>query len=222
LSVSLIAVDSDGDGQIDNEEAELWASDFDAGSFHNCGNVLTFSFSADTTDKFLIFDCSDIGRQFVDMWVTDVITGAQDFCTAFIDVQDAGLCPDQMRVVVEGQIFTETIEDIQAVEVNLGDAINVDTTDNSGEYAFRNMPLGGTYEITPVSGGDFINGVNTVDLIMIQRHIIGLEQLDSPYKLIAADVNNSNNINGLDLVELRKLIIGIYEELPNNESIKYI
>ena len=46
--------------------------------------------------------------------------------------------------------------------------------------------------------------------------------LDSPYKIIAADVNNSETIDGLDLVELRKLILGIYEELPQNYSWRFV
>jgi hypothetical protein len=54
--------------------------------------------------------------------------------------------------------------------------------------------------------------------VKLQRHILGLELLDSPYKLIAADINNDRRINGQDLVELRKLILGIYTELPQNDS----
>ena len=42
--------------------------------------------------------------------------------------------------------------------------------------------------------------------------------MDSPYKMIAADVNNDKKINGQDLVELRKLILGIYTELPQSDS----
>jgi hypothetical protein len=32
-----------------------------------------------------------------------------------------------------------------------------------------------------------MNGVSTVDLLLIQKHIIGLKELDSPLKMIAAD-----------------------------------
>ena len=63
---------------------------------------------------------------------------------------------------------------------------------------------------------------STLDLILIQRHILGLENLDSPYKLIAADVNDSRSVNGLDLVELRKLILGVYDRLPDNQSWRFV
>ena len=57
---------------------------------------------------------------------------------------------------------------------------------------------------------------------MIQRHILGLQKLDSPYKLIAADINNSESITAIDLIELRKLILGLYTELPNNNSWRFV
>jgi len=53
---------------------------------------------------------------------------------------------------------------------------------------------------------------------MIQRHILGLAELDSPYKLIAADINNSESITGSDLLALRKMVLGINTEFPNNHS----
>jgi len=36
--------------------------------------------------------------------------------------------------------------------------------------------------------------------------------------MIAADINKDNQVTSLDLLELRKLILGIYSELPNNGS----
>jgi len=57
---------------------------------------------------------------------------------------------------------------------------------------------------------------------MIQRHILGLETITSPYKLVAADINNDQIINGIDLVELRKLILGVYTELPQNDSWRFV
>ncbi len=222
LSASLVGTDTNGDGSIDTEEAELWASDFNAGSYHNCGNPITFSFSSDTLDKFVIFDCSHLGLQNVEMYVTDVITGAQDFCIAFIDIQDAGTCPDAETVIVEGQVYTEQEQLIEGVEITLSDTNNFDMTDDEGTYAFRGMPMGGSYTVEAELDVDYLNGVSTVDIIMIQRHILGLEALDSPYKLLAADINNDQLINGVDLVELRKLVLGIYSELPQNTSWRFV
>ncbi len=54
--------------------------------------------------------------------------------------------------------------------------------------------------------------------MLISRHILGLEPLGSPYRMIAADANKSGSIGSFDIVELPKLILGIYQQLPTNTS----
>lgn len=68
---------------------------------------------------------------------------------------------------------------------------------------------------------DALHGVSTIDLVKIQRHVLGLEQLQDECSLWAADVSSSNGVNGLDMIELRKLILGIYTELPQAEPARY-
>jgi len=57
---------------------------------------------------------------------------------------------------------------------------------------------------------------------LISKHILGIEPLGSAYKMIAADANKSNSITTFDIVEIRKLILGIYQELPNNTSWRFV
>ena len=61
-----------------------------------------------------------------------------------------------------------------------------------------------------------------MDLIRIQKHLLGIEELDSPFKHIAADANNSQSISAVDLLELRKLILRITSTLPNNTSWRFV
>lgn len=56
--------------------------------------------------------------------------------------------------------------------------------------------------------------ISTYDLLIIQRHIIGFERFTTECQRNAADINRDGRINGIDLVELRKLILGIYTEWP--------
>jgi hypothetical protein len=60
--------------------------------------------------------------------------------------------------------------------------------------------------------------VSTLDLVRIQRHILGLEKFTTPKQFIAADVNNDQRINVSDLVELRKVILGLQDGFRNNNS----
>jgi len=94
-------------------------------------------------------------------------------------------------------------------------------TDESGKYAFNNFAAGYDYRIVPELDRDHLKGVTTADLIHIQRHILGLKSFDSAYQYIAADADNSGRITAIDLLELRKLILGVYEKLPSNTSYRF-
>ena len=56
---------------------------------------------------------------------------------------------------------------------------------------------------------------------MIQKHLLGAETFTSPYQYIAADINNNQTISAVDLVELRKIILGINKSFPNNKSWRF-
>ena len=199
---------------------DIWASDFDRGSFDNCPGNLTFSFSADTTDKQAIFDCDRLGFQVLEMWVTDA-SGNQDFCKVKVDIQDNnGVCGGQTRISGTVQSYDDKV--MSNVELSLKDLqanIHKDAiTDVDGKFNFYGISSGTDYKVSADKNNDFMNGVSTLDLVLIQRHILGISQLDSPFKLIAADVNNNQKITTSDLVALRKLILGIDSKYKDNTS----
>ena len=90
LAVSLMGVDNDNDGVFDDGMVEIWAKDLDLGSTASCnGGSLKFSFSSDVYDTFKTFTCADVGKNQVQMWVTDY-DGNQSYCVVTIDVQNNG------------------------------------------------------------------------------------------------------------------------------------
>jgi len=58
--------------------------------------------------------------------------------------------------------------------------------------------------------------------VLISKHILGNQELDSPYKIIAADANASNSITTFDLVLIRQLILNITDEFPTNTSWRFV
>ena len=124
---------------------------------------------------------------------------------------------------IEGSIYTESFEEVNSVQIGLtGIDAFYQTTEENGEYAFSDIPMGHDYIVYPYKNDNHKNGLTTLDLVLIQRHILGLGDLDSPYKMIAADINNSQSISSVDLVILRKIILGIYDDFPNNRSWRFI
>ena len=116
----------------------------------------------------------------------------------------------------------ETILSDIEVRLNDSEGTQVELTNLEGEYAFSGIPLGGTYHIAPHKKDDWISGLSTLDIILIQKHILGLEVLENPFDLVAADVNGDNSISAIDLVEMRKLILGLTSEVKGNTSWRFI
>ncbi|MEI2694404.1 MAG: T9SS type A sorting domain-containing protein [Saprospiraceae bacterium] len=224
VSTNLTPMDLDGDGIPDTAMDSVWAKDFDAGSYHNCGYYVTLSFSADTNDKYRVYDCDDRGLQAVELWVTD-INGNTSFCRTFIDVQDnLGFCPPNIRNSnVEGIITTEKDDRVQNVSINLvNSGLNEVKTDIEGKYSFLQLPNGQSVTVSPSKTDGWLNGVSTADIVKIQRHILGLEPLSTAYKMIAADVNRSKSITAKDISDLRRLILGVTNDVPGNTSWRFV
>ncbi len=53
------------------------------------------------------------------------------------------------------------------------------------------------------------SGVNSTDAIKIERHFAGLEPLIIPVRILAGDVNNTNNINATDAVKVKRRFAGL-------------
>jgi hypothetical protein len=87
---------------------------------------------------------------------------------------------------------------------------------------FDNLNSGDDYTVTPSLDTDPVNGVTTLDLAIVQRHILNIQNIDSPYKLIAADANNSGSITTLDLLAIRKVILQITPNFTNNTSWRFV
>jgi hypothetical protein len=119
-------------------------------------------------------------------------------------------------------VATENDYTVTGVELNLNTEKQYTTTVDGG-YFFSGLTLGEDYTIAPRKDEGYLNGVSTYDLVLIIKHILALTPLDSPYKLIAADANNSGRISTLDLILLRKNILAISKDFgPNNNSWRFV
>ncbi len=113
LVTALMPIDENQDGVPEDGMVEIWAKDFDHGSYHPCNyGPLEFSFSEDTDSTFAIFTCEHIGTNELKMFVTDP-HGNQSYCLVDLVVQNNGAnipnCqPTTTDLYVAGQIKTST------------------------------------------------------------------------------------------------------------------
>ena len=146
-------------------------------------------------------------------------------------------CSPMMENFIRGIVATEQGCWIEEVIVKM---VAMDTTCNTtvltGGLNAQNNPIcepynsgcicdintAESYEVKPAKNDNPLNGVTTYDLVLISKHILGIEPFNSPYKMIAADANKSGSITTFDITEIRKLILGIYGTLPNNTSWRFV
>lgn len=127
------------------------------------------------------------------------------------------------NVSVAGRMEDEQGNMVDDVTVELnGMNVPAFTTDDNGAFTFSAVPMYSNYDIVPEKNMDPLNGVSTFDLVLISQHVLGMNLLDSPYKMIAADINNDGNISTFDIVQLRQLILAIIQDFPTNTSWRFV
>lgn len=169
----------------------------------------------------------------LDVWVWDCV-GNGDFCSVQLLIEDnSGVCGDVetdtgdgSSAMISGDVQTETGSMVENVEVSINAPLAeypaTMITAGNGLFSFPANPMGFNYTVQAAKDANYMNGVSTFDLVLIQKHILGLDRLDSPYKVIAADINSDERVSSIDLVQLRKLILGVYNDLPDNESWRFV
>jgi len=223
--VGLITVVMGSTGSI-----SVKAVDFNEKSEDNCtpSNRMRYSFSANVNDTTKTFTCANIPNGVskdttVRIYVTD-LEGNQAFCTTTLTLQDnaGNSCPNRLNGgTVSGLIAASTNSPLKGTMIELmksNGKLGEITTLENGQYSFLDLPVGESYDLMPSKNDDAPNGITTADIVMIQRHILGQSQFNSPLQYIAADANNSGSISAADISELRKIILGINTEFRNGQK----
>ncbi|MEM1321405.1 MAG: T9SS type A sorting domain-containing protein [Bacteroidota bacterium] len=219
IGVSIVPLDS---GQI----ITVFASDFDLGSTDNCvaNGQLGFSFSTDPNDISVDVSCADHNQ--VQNYTIYVWDDAGNFSTCIVSLMVD--CPNVLADIVAKNERGEAIGGFSIEVTGANGQSQVFPAAPSGlNYNFLNLldsvvSIPGPYDIRPVKDINPVNGVSTFDLVLLARHILGIEPLNSPYRMIAADVNRSSTITVFDLVQLRQLILFQITDFTNNDSWRFI
>lgn len=154
--------------------------------------------------------------------------GNESSCLVNFRIDDPDGTCTPTEVTIGGKIKNEAGVGISDVAVQLDGTHTslpafslFDLTDSQGAFDFS-VPTSSSYSVTPFRNSDPLNGVSTFDLLLINKHVLGLDPLSSPYKIIAADANKSNTVTTFDIVEFRKLILGLYQTLPANTAWRFL
>ncbi len=126
------------------------------------------------------------------------------------------------QVTIQGAVksaedlpMTQVIVDVLDGNDNL---LGTGTSGEDGRYSISGLPIKTTYYLRLNRKINSLDGVSTYDLVQMVRHILGKDSFKDPYQIIASDVNRTRSITTLDLIHLRRLILGVEKEFPDGIS----
>lgn len=178
----------------------------------------------------ITFGSCDKGLSPIEVWVKDG-NGLSNVCNNYVIIQD-GIggceCNEDADLYFNGCARTAgnqqmtnfkiktNFETLPGAPNPLQSQYSQTIEDSCYTLHLAQIPFGSDYQAT-IRGertlGPLI-GVTTYDLVLISKHILGTEPFTSVYQAVAADVNKSSSVTTFDIVETRKLILGIYDTFP--------
>lgn len=96
-----------------------------------------------------------------------------------------------------------------------------DTTivsDSNGNFETGNLLADESYTVSLEKNDDVTNGVTTLDIIFISKHILGIDTFTTNHQYLAADVNDSKAVTTFDIVQIRRVILGVSDGFPSGKS----
>lgn len=182
------------------------------------------------TDTVLTFGSCEKGFNSIEVWSKDG-NGLLNLCSNYVIVQDGNndcLCNNDADLYFNGCARTASntellnfklktkFETLPGASTPMLTNYSQTIEDSCYTLHLDNIPFGQNYKAT-IRGerplGPLV-GVTTYDLVLTSKHILAIEPFTSLYQMVAADVNRSSSVTTFDIVETRKLILGIYDTFP--------
>ena len=150
-------------------------------------------------DKFALNDdCDDNNFDYATV-VLNINKGDEDDCPGF-------------GSLVSGKVSTcSNDKAVSNVRVSYNDSENIkeSLSNANGEYSIE---LGNhSYKVTATKTTAGIEGISTLDIVLIQKHLLGIRKIKDVCKYAAMDVTGDGKVTASDILKLRKKILGSVE-----------
>jgi hypothetical protein len=97
------------------------------------------------------------------------------------------------------------------------------STNALGAFSVKNLSACKVYEfVLATDVASSLAGITTKDILLIQNHILGNNRIKSIPSLVAADIDNSGVVSSLDIIMLRKIILGYTSNFNVENSWQYV
>ncbi len=126
-------------------------------------------------------------------------------------------------VDIEGTILDPAGNPVKNVEIVVSGGItDTITTDAEGKFVLNAVSRSGSYMITPSKNSSPANGLNVLDLVRVQKHLLAKDEFDFPWQYVAADATNNADVSVGDILLLLRLVLGKISYLPSSPSWRFL
>jgi hypothetical protein len=135
--------------------------------------------------------------------------------------------PRPTPIVLSGTIYycaNPLLDPLPGVTMTVtGTSSAVTTTDVNGNYTFAGL-ASGSYTVTPTKSAlaPGSAGINTSDVIAVQRHYLAIALLPAGCRRDAADVNGDAAINIVDVVAIQRFFLALSTGIANVGKYQFI
>lgn len=209
----------------------IHANSLNLDSYDNCTpeENLQYSFTENIADSLFFVNCDSLTSSQSDtfnvsIYVTDE-SGLKEHCKTRILIQDPNqVCSSTLTAQIRGQMITPDGNILNGVMISVKDSSQTVTLDQF-ETQFNTFEKhliipskiwDEGLQIVASKHDEQEKGISVADLVILQRHLLGQERINDPEKWLAGDVNGSGEITARDLVILRRMILGLIHEFPDN------
>jgi hypothetical protein len=124
----------------------------------------------------------------------------------------SGIQAPLFQARVSGHVRGYWGQGISGVTISLNNSAAV--TDTSGFFQFENVPVHTALQLQLTKTDNLLlNGISIADIAPISRHILGIQNLDTP-RALAADLNLDQDINTSDIIIIRRMVLRIANSYP--------
>ncbi len=175
----------------------------------------------------ITFDCLDANISVpVRIWTMDAANNA-NYCEVTVRVQDnLAACAPVPSASISGNVKNDKNNDVSNVVISAaanGVTLGTATTTSAGNFSFSTgIATGNSYTLRADRTDGPLNGVTTLDIALMSKHILDIQSLTTPYRIIAGDVNRDGELSGTDMLQTRRVILRVLPQFTGNKTWRFI
>ncbi len=235
--------DVDNDGVIEEAAVLVDAIELAYCVFTDCSGELIYTVNRvgeayDSTRTSMYLDCEDRYRVDLEVYVRDrafnpfrvqpdSTVGGPNWRMEVVTIilQDPMLacnnCQVGESITINGRVNRLDGTPVEAVRITGSAESGSTITSRFGGYQLGGS-VGGSYAIRADKDVDPRAGLSTLDILILRRHLLGVEPITNPFLLLAADVNRDGVVSILDVLQLQGLVLARPEYYPTTSPWRFV